>query len=286
MVGRKIISGCHFAMGVYYTQQNNVFYGESKGWPMPQSVLRDFNQLISEIFGKRASQTTVYSTCHVAKQDELFHTCVREFWKNYPLQVCSHIRGISAIMSMCMAASSDAAFFSLTRAPDHGIQGFEYLRHVSSYNDFLCLVVFQWPLNQKRDISMLRCAETIHKSDNLVQGDTSTPIATPTQASSRDNASNTSSNETEKERPEETSDRCTPCHPFAHNVSNSLLGSKNSSFCRFIDSCESNGGRKCTLSYKHFHCKLCPPVEEFSVLVPYQSAHSGNSCEPYQNLQI
>ena len=49
MVGRKIISGCHFAMGVYYTQQNDLFYCDSKGWQMPQSVIRDCKQLISEI---------------------------------------------------------------------------------------------------------------------------------------------------------------------------------------------------------------------------------------------
>ena len=106
-----------------------------------------------------------------------------------------------------MAASSDAAFFSLVGAPDHGVQGFEYLRNVSSYNDFLRLVVFQWLLTQKIDISILRCAETVCESDNLEQGDASTPIATPTKASARDNASDNSLHETEKERPEENADR-------------------------------------------------------------------------------
>ena len=149
---------------------------------------------------------------------------------------------------MCMAACSDAAFVSLTGAPDNGIKGFEYLRHVSSYNDFLRLVVFQWLLNQTIDISMLRCAEAIRKSDNLVQGDASALIAMPTQASERDNASDTSSNETDKELPEENADRCTPCHPYAHNISHIPLGSITSSFCRFIDSCEPNGGRTCNLS--------------------------------------
>ena len=62
-----------------------------------------------------------------------------------------------------MAASSDAAFFSLTGAPGHGVQCFQYLRHVSSYNDFLHLVVFQWLLHKQIDISMLRCAETVRE---------------------------------------------------------------------------------------------------------------------------
>ena len=31
IVGRKSISGCHCAMSVYYTQQYEVFYGDSKG---------------------------------------------------------------------------------------------------------------------------------------------------------------------------------------------------------------------------------------------------------------
>ena len=45
MIGSKVISGCHFAMGVYYTEQLQLVYGDSHSWPMPQSVSQDLNRL-------------------------------------------------------------------------------------------------------------------------------------------------------------------------------------------------------------------------------------------------
>ena len=38
VVGKQLLSGCHFSMGVYCTEQNALFYGDSQGWPMPDSV--------------------------------------------------------------------------------------------------------------------------------------------------------------------------------------------------------------------------------------------------------
>ena len=239
---------------------------------MPQSVLSNFKELLFAIYGKETSQTTVYSMCQVAKQNEIFHTCINERWRHYPLQVCSYICGMSTILSMCLAASLDESFVSLTGSIDQ-VKGYEYLRHISSYNDFLRLVVFQWLLNKKSDISMIRCAEIVDETDNLQQGGTSTPTAIAGQTSIRGNAPDKSSNKTGNEQlPDQNADKYTPCHPSSHSVSNIPLGSRRTTCHTLIDLCYSSGGRKCNIGYQHHHCKVCPPLEAFSVLISYQSA--------------
>ena len=124
-----------FCNGGYCMQQNEFFYGDSKGWSMPLSVLSDFKELLSARYGKEMSQTTVYSTCHIAKQNDIFHRCNNKCWRHYPLQACLHICRISTIlstiMSTCLASSSDETFFSLTGSLDQ-VKGYDYLREISS----------------------------------------------------------------------------------------------------------------------------------------------------------
>ena len=266
MIGSKVISGCHFAMGVYYAELNQLVYGDSQGWPMPLSVIQELKQVISSIFGMEKSQKMTCTMCHVPNKKDIVHSCSTECWRYYPLQTCSHICGISAIISMCLASSPDDSFLSLKGAPGQAFHGYESLKNISRYNDFLRLVVLQWLLNKKIDISVLRCAEVAHESENLQQGRASVPIEAANLAVEGSDCDNFP-NETEKEElSHDNTGNSTPSHYTAHNISNIRLGSTDTNFCRFIETCTEFGGRKCTVNYTHYHCTLCPPCKHFPSL--------------------
>ena len=310
MIGSKVISGCHFAMGIYYTEQNQLVHGDSQGWPMPQSVIQDLKQVISTIFGMEKAQEMAYTMCHTPNKNEIVHSCSENCWRYYPHQTCSHICGISTIISICLAASPDDAFLYLKGAPDQAFNGFQYLKNISWYNDFLRLLVLQWLLDQKIDISMLQCAQVVNESDNLQQRKANAPTAAASQASTNRRACDNYENLTKKEEfPHENfDDNCTPCDQSAHIIFNILLGSSGTSIDKFIEACTSSGDRKCNVNSKHYHCTLCPPCKHFPslyrinrhiqqthvnpsktfeydgyVILPCKQEHSNHSYSGYSN---
>ena len=265
MIGNKLVSGCHFAMGVYYAEQNEWFYGDSQGWLLPENVVGDLQQLISVVYGSETSHNTVFSMCHTPQKNEIFHSCSKECWKHYPLQTCSHICGISVIISMCLAACPDDSFLSLKGGPEQATEGFAYIRRISDYNEFLCLVVMQWLLTGKVDISLVRCAHTFNGSTSLHLGEEETAAPVTSEAQKQDSSCNATLFEGKQMSAEDSLEKCTPCSSVPH-VCNIPLSSRNNTICSLVDECSTADGRKCKYIYKHHHCTLCPPWKHFQSL--------------------
>ena len=254
VVGEKVVSGCHFSMGIYNTAENELFYGDSQGWPMPQSVLQNLQELLSLIFGRETSEATVFSNCHIPHKGDIIHSCSKNCWRYYPLQTCTHICGISAIISMCLAASPEDYFHSLKGTTDKVIRGFDYLKNISNYSDFLRLIVMQWLLTGKIEISALRCAHTVNHPEKSKPGggeDETLTIAV-----------------CEEYKQEcfsgEHTDMCTPY--YASEQSECKKDTIASRINNYIQICTSQGVRKCSLVDKHYHCSLCPPWKHFQSL--------------------
>ena len=68
---------------------------------------------------------------------------------------------------MCLAACPDDSFLSLKGGPEQATEDFVYVRRISESNEFLLLVLMQWLLNGKVDISLLRCTHTVNGSTSL-----------------------------------------------------------------------------------------------------------------------
>ena len=71
MIGNKLVSGCHFAMGVYYAEQNKWFYRHSQGWLLLDNVVGDLQHLISVVYSSETSRNTVFPICHTPKKRNL-----------------------------------------------------------------------------------------------------------------------------------------------------------------------------------------------------------------------
>ena len=267
VVGKKVVSGCHFSMGVYYTEQNILLYGDSQGWPIPESVVQNMHQLLTCIVGRQKSLVTTLSTCHVPRKRDIIHSCNKDCWRYYPLQTCTHICGVSAIISMCLAASPDDSVLSLKGTPEEVGKGFDYLKTISNYSDFLRLIVVQWLINKKIDISALRCGHIdCHKGNSRPGGEVKSKIAF-TKDSKQDSTCSVSSNEQNWDRfSSEQRDMCTPYSASEETYCRFCRIAKNSSINSFVEACEVEGRRKCNLVDKHYHCTLYPPWKQFPSL--------------------
>ena len=124
---------------------------------MPDSVYDGFNRLINLVYSESTAQSTSFSMSHNPTNKGSIHSCDTYCWRYYPLQTCSNICGVSIIISMCLAATADNSFLSLKGSSERVFSGFYYLQDISKYSDFCRFVVMQWLLNEKIEISALRC---------------------------------------------------------------------------------------------------------------------------------
>ena len=99
------------------------------------------------------------SLCHSQSFDKLSgsfnHQCTEHCWKHFPLQTCNSICGISAAMSMSLASFDFDAYLSLKGNATDEHNKYSYLKNVTKYGTFLRLILIQWILENKIDISQI-----------------------------------------------------------------------------------------------------------------------------------
>ena len=254
----KVVRGCHFSMGVYYTEENQLVYGDSLGWPIPDSVIQTFNQLLSLLFGVHISKATAFSYCHSPQENQSGHSCFKGCWKHYPLQTCTHICGVSAIVSMCLAASADKSFLSLKGSPEQVDMGYNYLKKISYYSDFVRLIVMQWLLNSEIDVSALRCSNVFTDNGN------SKPFEKCIDASNDVGVEHLANNIGVEHLP--NNETSIPNCALELNDLSTPSCVKDSRVSLFVEACESLGSKQCNLPGTHYHCSLCPPGKQFPSL--------------------
>ena len=76
-------------MGAYCTEQDALFYGDSQGWPMTDSVEQDLDQVILLVFCHQMAQWAALSMCHSATYKQSDHSCDNTCWGYYALQTCT-----------------------------------------------------------------------------------------------------------------------------------------------------------------------------------------------------
>eukprot|EP00794_Sanderia_malayensis_P010304 gene10304-11367_t len=136
--------GCHLAFGSYSPNKNELLYGDSLRWPVPEDVKNFFAQLAAKLNENKSIPSITVIELHYDDQiankvlNGVFtHKCTANCWAFYPLQQDSHIGGISVIIPLCIAALDEPSFKSLRGG--HSI--FSYLKSISEYNDFLRLTI-------------------------------------------------------------------------------------------------------------------------------------------------
>ena len=173
-------------------------------------------------------------------------------------QPCTHICGVSALVSMCLAASADTSVLSLMGSPEQVDMGYNYLKNISYYSDFVRLIVMQWLLNSEIDVSALKCSNVF--TDN----GTSKPFEKCIDASNDVGVDHLANNIGVEHLPNnetsipncalELNDLSTPSCVTDIRVS------------LFVEACESLGSKQCNLPGTHYHCSLCPPGKQFPSL--------------------
>ncbi len=85
-------------------------------------------------------------TMHVHRSDigkASTHRCSRSCWRHFPLWTDGHICGVSSIMILCIAAKDELSFKFLEGGQDQ-TDGYDYLKNISQFNDYLRFVLITW----------------------------------------------------------------------------------------------------------------------------------------------
>ena len=272
VIQNEPITGCHYAVGVYNKTRNALFYGDSKGWPIPSIVKRDFRSCISLLFGENVGAKMTVSLCHSQSFDKLSdsfnHQCTEHCWKHFPLQTCNSICGISAAMSMSLASFDFDAYLSLKGNATDEHNKYSYLKNVTKYGTFLRLTLIQWILENKIDIFQIQSTERCHSQST---------DATTLDNSFEDGLNSEASSTVGEELSEAPS--CQTVFSIETTINTQS----------FISACE--GVKLCNVSKQHFHCNLCPKSktwkDKWSLKKHLGACHlNEKKCIKYRDLYV
>lgn len=149
----------HFTLGIFDIEGKNVYYADSKAWPVPKEFLQKMKYIADELDLENIS----YQTSHLASVNHSLHGCSNLCSKYYPYQTCSNICGIIAIIFSVMAAIDFNGFKSISMSSEKSPSMFDkeylskvsYLKNASRFSCMLRLTVIEWLVSGKIDMKNL-----------------------------------------------------------------------------------------------------------------------------------
>ena len=169
-LGDNTKSANHFSIAVYSWQSNEVFYADTKGWPIPpelSATIKDFGMC----WGSNKIPNLIY--CHHPSigSDVSIHNCSSRCSPLFPLQSCSSICGIAAMLLFIFASYDWNLFLQLVRSTDSNeLERISYLKHISDCSDFLRFVFIDWFMSGNIDLTVLykkKFSDPLSKSEKI-----------------------------------------------------------------------------------------------------------------------
>lgn len=135
--------GNHYTCLVFDVKEKVVTYCDSRGKRDPSDILKFLGNLEKEFFDAQFNFALKCAHAPDASSSHLNpHKCNENCSKFFPLQTCSNICGVAIIVVAVIAAKDISKFrdFALNK------QDFplKYLKDVSSFSDFLRLIILKW----------------------------------------------------------------------------------------------------------------------------------------------
>ena len=158
-IGSDAKQGCHWVLATYDTRNNELFYGDSLGWDIPDG-LQNLIKLYNDCLGTCSNLPPSIIFCH----DPEFHyggaTKCNTSCKSYPFQTCMNICGVVALI-MCSIFCLDNQFFEYLLKMDFNTSTpYIYLKFPTKYNKYLRQVLMTWVSENQINIDYILPNET------------------------------------------------------------------------------------------------------------------------------
>ncbi|KAJ8019506.1 Zinc finger transcription factor family protein 17 [Holothuria leucospilota] len=145
-IGSDDHPGKHWTLAVVTLSSWDVVYCDSMAWGVPDDILPRLEEYTS-YFDVRLSMSS-FKVCHIPTPSGQNHIC-QSGCTNYPLQTCSNVCGVVALVCAAIA-TFDLSLFDFLCKPQ-STEDF-YLRNPTAYNKYLRCVLISWFMTGKIDI--------------------------------------------------------------------------------------------------------------------------------------
>ena len=140
-VGSDVDQGCHWTIAVYDREKNQLIYGDSLGWEMPNEVIIRLKEFVSGIWKDWHEPEVVYCHDPLAHKDGIRACGDQCTVPYYPLQSCSTICGVVAIIMSAMVCLNYDCFEGMFKKDK---QPYFFMKEPSKYNKYLRNVLMSW----------------------------------------------------------------------------------------------------------------------------------------------
>ncbi len=136
VVATRCYIGNHFAMCVYYFDDNTLILEDSLGYPIPEECVTLFRELLSIIVDDSVAAGLIVELAHANNMHHISgyeqHRCTHNCWAYFPLQTNGHICGVSTVLCMCVATFVQLSFKFLRGGSNSCQRDFRYLKCMTS----------------------------------------------------------------------------------------------------------------------------------------------------------
>ncbi|KAL9978163.1 hypothetical protein ACROYT_G015653 [Oculina patagonica] len=143
-IGSSTNAGNHWVLVVVELRPfKRIIYCDTLAWDPPSNIVEVINSFTNHILRVGSYDSSVFSVAHspLATSPRLGHVCD---WRcrNYPLQTCTNICGVIALINAALAALDRPLFQHLIGPREK--EPFVYLQHPSQHSFFLRRILMLW----------------------------------------------------------------------------------------------------------------------------------------------
>ncbi|XP_012942582.1 uncharacterized protein LOC101858211 [Aplysia californica] len=144
--GTDIMQGEHWSVAIVDAKTGDVYYCDTLGWPAPENFLSCILNYTRHLGFKRTNEMKII----MAHEQNLEQHVCSQNCTNYPLQTCSDVCGVIAMVCIAVAALDRKLFALLMNPLDERIT--LYLTNPTDYSSYLRRVIICWLASSHIDI--------------------------------------------------------------------------------------------------------------------------------------
>lgn len=158
--------GNHWATAMYDHAERKLVYGDSLGWPIPDSLRQKVQLFVNEIYDQRSSPISL-EYCHDPESHSYGRrSCDVRCHKRYPLQTCGKVCGVVALVIAAIFCHKIEFLRHITSHESGDVRPMFYLTQPTKYSKYLRSVLMAWLAEKKIDIDFVVTNDTNDDSDS------------------------------------------------------------------------------------------------------------------------
>ena len=158
--------GNHWVTAMYDHSERKLIYGDSLGWPIPDSLQQKVQLFADEIYQGRSSPISL-EYCHDPESHSHGRrSCGVQCHKRYPLQTCGKVCGVVALVMAAIFCHKIEFLRQITANESGDESPMLYLTQPTKYSKYLRSVLMAWLAEKKINIDYVVTSDTQEDSDS------------------------------------------------------------------------------------------------------------------------